>query len=114
MPATLALPLEVDVRNIGVERLEWRTPERSGYVTGITFGYSGGASAHAIRALRFVTDAGTLAGSARMAANPPYDVSAALDFEGDAQMEGRRRSLAIAGTLDRLAIEAKGTLHNAT
>ena len=30
LPATLALPLEVDVRNIGVERLDWRTGDAAG------------------------------------------------------------------------------------
>ncbi len=53
------------MRNIGVERLDWRTGDGSGYVTGITFGYSGGAKTHAVRALRFVTDNGTIEGSAR-------------------------------------------------
>ena len=48
LPADLALPLEVDVRNVGVERLEWRIGARSGHVTGVTFDYAGGARAHAI------------------------------------------------------------------
>src|SRR4029078_6525144 len=30
LPASLALPLEVDVRNMGVERLDWRTGEGDG------------------------------------------------------------------------------------
>jgi len=34
MPESLALPLEVEVRNIGVERIEWRTGDGSGSVTG--------------------------------------------------------------------------------
>ena len=71
LPATLGLPLEVDVRNIGVERLDWKTGENQGYVTGITFGYSGGERMHAIREMRFVTDRGTLAGKAQLAASPP-------------------------------------------
>jgi len=71
LPASLALPLEVDVRNMGVERLDWRTGEGDGFVTGLTFGYSGGAKLHALRTLRFVTESGTLAGSAELAATAP-------------------------------------------
>ncbi len=41
LPANLGLPLEVDVKNIGVQRLDWKTGEGSGFVTGVTFGYSG-------------------------------------------------------------------------
>jgi len=113
VPQTLALPLEVEVRNIGVQRLDWRTGEQAGFVTGITFGYAGGAHEHAIRALRFVTDHGTLAGSAQIAANPPYALSASLDFEGDGEFKGGKAQLAVGGNLERIAIDAKGTLRNA-
>jgi hypothetical protein len=34
LPPDLALPLEVNVRNVGVERLEWRIGARTGTVTG--------------------------------------------------------------------------------
>ncbi len=113
LPASLALPLEVEVRHIGVERLEWKTAEQSGFVTGIVFGYAGGARAHEISDVRFVTEQGTLGGHARMGANPPYDLDAALDFEGDGDWKGGKAQLAVAGTLERLAIDAKGSLHDA-
>jgi len=80
LPSTLALPLEVDVRNIGVERLEWKTIAQRGSLTGIAFNYAGGEVRHEIRDLRFVTEQGTLAGTARVAANPPYDLSADFRF----------------------------------
>ena len=82
---TLALPLEVDVRNIGVERLEWRTAEQKRLRHGHHVRLLRRRGSHAMRALRFVTDDGTIAGSAQMAANPPYDLRAALDFEGDGE-----------------------------
>ena len=112
-PQTLALPLEVEVRNIGVQRLAWRTGEQAGFVTGITFGYAGGARQHEIRALRFVTDQGTLEGAAQIAANPPYALSASLAFEGDGEFKGGKAQLTVGGTLERIAIDAKGTLRNA-
>jgi translocation and assembly module TamB len=114
VPATLALPLEVEVRNIAVERLEWKTVEQSGYVTGIAFGYAGGERKHAIDKLRFVTVRGTLAGKAELAAVPPYALSATLAFDGDGDFKGAQADLSVAGTLERIAIEAKGTLRNAS
>ena len=92
LPATLALPLEVDVRNIGVERLEWRTGERSGYVTGVTFDYSGGARSHAIRALRFVTRSRHARGQrADGGRSRRSTLSGALDFEGDGAVDAAAR-----------------------
>jgi translocation and assembly module TamB len=113
LPPTLALPLEVEVRNIGVQRLEWTTGANSGYVTGITFDYRGGASEHAVDKLRFVTGQGTLSGGARLGAAPPYALSGTLDFEGDGEFKGGKARLAVSGNLEALAVDAKGTLRNA-
>lgn len=113
LPASLALPLEVEIRNIGVQRLEWRTPTQSGYVSGITFGYAGGATAHAIRNLRFVTQWGTLEGDARLGALPPFTVESALSFTGDDTYREARADLAVSGTLEELGIGFKGTWREA-
>jgi translocation and assembly module TamB len=113
MPATLALPLEVDVRNIGVERLEWKTATQRGSVTGIVFNYAGGQVRHEIRDMRFVTEQGTLAGTARVGANPPYELSADVAFEGDGAWKTANAKLAVAGTVERMSIDAKGAYHEA-
>ncbi|HET7844231.1 MAG TPA: hypothetical protein VFL14_08780, partial [Xanthomonadales bacterium] len=113
MPATLALPLEVDVRNIGVERLEWKTVTQQGSVTGIVFNYAGGQVRHEIRDMRFVTEQGTLAGTARVGANPPYELSADVAFEGDGTWKTANAKLAVSGTVERLGIDARGAYHEA-
>ena len=113
LPANLALPLEVDVGNIGVERIDWRTGEGSGYVTGVSFGYSGGARQHAVRALRFATDNGTLTGSAEVDATAPFALRGALAFEGAGSYGGGRANLAGEGTLARIGIAGEGSLRNA-
>jgi translocation and assembly module TamB len=113
LPDTLALPLEVEVRNIGVERLEWKTATQQGHVTGIVFNYAGGATRHEVRDLRFVTEQGTLAGTARIAANPPYELSADLTFQGDGNWKGANAALALAGTAERMSVDAKGAYRNA-
>lgn len=114
LPLSLALPLEVDVRHIGVERLDWRTGESSGHVTGVTFGYAGGAKKHAVSALRFVTDNGTLSGSAEMAAVAPFGLKGVLTFEGDGAYRGGHANLAVAGTLERIDVEGQGALRDAS
>ena len=113
LPPSLAVPLEVDVRSIGVQRLDWRTATQNGFVSGITFGYAGGAREHAIRDMRFVTEWGTLDGNARLAALPPYAIDGALTYEGDGTYQGGRAALAASGTLEELGIAAKGTWRNA-
>ena len=108
MPATLALPVEVDVRNIGVERLEWKTAAQQGSVTGIVFNYAGGQVRHEIRDMRFVTGQGTLAGTARIGAGPPYDLAADLTFDVDGALATAKAMLDFSGTAERMQMDAKG------
>jgi translocation and assembly module TamB len=114
LPDSLALPIEAEVRNIGVERLEWKTLTQEGYVTGIVFDYAGGATRHEVRDVRFVTEQGTLAGTARIGANRPYELSADLALEGDGDWKGANATLAIGGTAERMSVDAKGAYRNAT
>ena len=113
LPANLALPIEVSVHNVGVERLEWKTGEGSGAVTGVTFGYRGGAREHAIDKMRFVTVNGTLTGDLTLAAQPPFGLRGTLGFEGDAALRDARAALTLAGALERIEVGAKGTLRDA-
>ncbi len=112
-PASLALPLEVEVRAIGVQRLEWRTATQGGAITGIAFGYAGGAREHRVRDLHLVTEWGTLAGEARLAAVAPYAIAGNLAFDGDGAYREGRVALAVAGTLTDVALTARGTWHDA-
>lgn len=112
-PASLALPLEVEIRNIGIERIEWRTGTDAGSVTGVAFAYAGGATAHAVRDLRLVTAHGTLTGQARMGAAPPYALDGALAFAGDGDYRGGRANLAVTGTFARIGVAADGGLRGA-
>lgn len=113
LPATLALPLEVDVRNIGVERLEWKTVAQQGAITGVVFNYAGGAARHEVRDLRFVAEQGTLEGTARIAANPPYELSANFAFSGDGAFKTATAKLAVAGTAERMNVDAAGAYREA-
>ncbi len=113
LPASLALPLEVAVSNIGVQRLEWQTGGQSGFVTGVTFDYAGGKAQHEVRRMRFVTEMGTLSGDAQVGANAPYPLRGALAFAGDGPYRGGAAKLDVAGTLERIGIDAAGTLRNA-
>jgi translocation and assembly module TamB len=113
LPADLSLPLEVSVSNVGVERLEWRIGPRAGTITGVVFDYTGGARAHTVSKLRFVTQVGTLAGAAELAAVAPFALSAALNFEGDAAFRDTRADVSAKGTLADFAMNAKGTTRDA-
>ena len=113
LPADLALPLEVSVANVGVERLEWRVGPRAGTITGVVFDYTGGARAHTVSKLRFVTQVGTLAGDAELAAVAPFALSAALNFAGDAAFRDTRADVSAKGTLAKFAVNAKGTTRDA-
>ncbi|MGI8894262.1 MAG: hypothetical protein ACR2HE_01175, partial [Casimicrobiaceae bacterium] len=112
-PGNLALPFEVNLEHVGVERLEWRAGAKNGVITGIAFGYTGGAHAHRLSGLRLVTDAGTLAGDATLGAQPPYAVRGALTFNGAGNYRDARADASFSGTLDSLLLEAKATMREA-
>ena len=113
LPANLALPLEVSVANVGVERVEWRVGPRAGTITGVVFDYTGGARMHTLRRLRFVADVGTLEGEAELAAVAPFGLTAALNFTGDGTYRDTKADVAAKGTLDRFVVNATGTSRNA-
>jgi translocation and assembly module TamB len=113
LPSDLSLPLEVDIANVGVERLEWRVGARAGIITGVVFDYEGGARTHAVRRLHLVTDAGTLAGTADVGAVAPFALNASLDFAGDGAFRDTRADVAAKGTLQQFGLSAAGTSRDA-
>ncbi|MEO8677144.1 MAG: hypothetical protein ABI569_16330, partial [Casimicrobiaceae bacterium] len=112
-PTDLSLPLEVAVDNVGVERLEWRVGARAGTLRGVVFDYRGGARTHAVRKLRFVTDVGTLAGEAELAAVAPFALHTTLNFTGDGVYRDTRVDLAANGALANFAVSATATSRDA-
>ena len=112
-PAALALPLEVSIDGVGVGEVAWRIGPQQGRVTGLTFGYAGGASEHSIRSLRFAHDLGTLQGSVSMASAAPFALSGAATFAGDAALAGLVADAKFAGTLPAIAVSADGSLRGA-
>ncbi len=113
LPVDLSLPLEVTISNVGVERLEWRIGARAGTITGVVFDYTGGARTHTVHKMRFVTDVGTLAGDAELAAIAPFALKAALNFNGDGAWRDTRADVAATGTLAHFAVSATGTSRDA-
>ncbi len=113
LPESLALPLDVEIRNIGVERVEWRTGTGEGHVTGVAFAYAGSAAEHAVRDLRLVTAQGT-SRATRVGATPPYALDGALAFAGDGDFRGGAARVAATGTLARIGVAADGELRGAT
>jgi translocation and assembly module TamB len=113
MPANLALPLEVNIANVGVERFEWRVGPRSGTITGLVFDYTGGAHTHAVRKLHLVTNVGTFTGDAQIAAEAPFALQGNLDFVGDGSFRDTRAGIVTKGTLAQFELAAKGTSRDA-
>jgi len=113
LPATLALPLEVAIRNVGVQSLTWTTPKGNGAISGITFGYAGGATAHALTDMRFATPDGTLTGGVTIGANAPFPLRGEVEFVGEGEWQGLHAAAKLTGPLERLDLEATGTLREA-
>ncbi|MEP6943658.1 MAG: hypothetical protein ABI981_12015, partial [Betaproteobacteria bacterium] len=114
LPSSLALPLEVNIAQAGIGRIDWRAGERSGAVTGLKFGYAGGASQHQISGLEVVTDAGTLNGTIGVGASTPFALAGNIVFRGDGELSDTRVEGGVAGTLELFNLDAKVALRGAT
>jgi hypothetical protein len=69
LPARLAMPPQIEVRQVRVRNLEWATPRGPGAVTDITFGYAGGAASHRLADLRLTLPGGSLTGAVEIGAS---------------------------------------------
>ncbi len=112
-PESLALPVDVDVRNVGVARLEWSEGTSRGAVTGIAFDYSGDALGHHVRNLSLVLPEGALSGELGLGAQPPFAASGTLAFAGAGEFDQMRVDLALAGMLEQLDVDARGNWKSA-
>jgi translocation and assembly module TamB len=113
LPANLALPVEVSVDRIAVGELAWTAGSGGGRVSGIAFGYDGGATRHRLRELTLVTEHGTVTGDATLGASAPFPVTGRMALAGDGALRDAQGEVALSGTLAELLAEAKGRLRDA-
>ena len=112
-PTDLRLPLSVDIERLAVARLDWQAGPRTGYVSGLEFGYAGDATAHRIRNLRFVSEFGTLDGDLEVGARDPLPVSGRATIAGDGPLAGIRVTSSVEGPMARIVVAAQGMLRDA-
>ena len=114
LPADLALPLEVTIARAGIGRIDWTVGDKQGVVTGLVFGYAGGATQHQLRNLEFVTAAGTLSGNLTLGATKPFRLSGSLAFAGDGDYRDASARADLDGTLELLGVDAKVQVRGAS
>jgi translocation and assembly module TamB len=113
-PRTLSLPLAIDIDHVAVATFDWQVGPRSGKISGIEFGYSGGRTTHRLRSVRLVSDLGALAGETTLQADAPFAVGGAIGLTGDGPLEGAKLDAKLSGTLSALRIDATGAFRDAT
>jgi translocation and assembly module TamB len=113
LPQNLALPLEVNLRNVGVERLEWRLGARAGAIDNIAFDYAGGAQAHSLRGLRLATPVGAVSGEASLGAAAPFALQGTLAFDGSGDLRDAQARVQARGTLSIVELSGTGATRDA-
>lgn len=112
-PESLALPLEVSIDGVAVGELAWTIGTQHGHLSGLAFGYTGGAQRHAIRSLRFAHDLGTLTGDVTFAATVPFALAGDATFAGDGALAGVAANAKFGGTLPAITVSADGSMRAA-
>ena len=113
-PRTLALPLTIDIDHVAVATFDWQVGPRTGSITGIEFGYSGGTTAHRLRGVRLVSDLGALTGETTLQADAPFAIDGAFAVTGNGPLEGAKLDAKVSGTLSAVHVDATGSLRDAT
>ena len=113
-PSSLALPFEVTLERLRVERLVWRVGPNSGTITGLAFGYHGGATAHRITGLALAGDTWKLSGGAAIGTEAPFPISGELRLHGSQASVGGAATIGLSGTLASLAVAGTGTTNGTT
>ncbi len=112
-PTDLTLPLEVTIDRITIGELAWQAGPRGGSITGLEFGYHGGAAEHAIDGLRLQSELGALSGAVTLGARAPLPLRGQLAVAGVGPLAGVQVSGSLGGTLTAIDVAAHGTLRGA-
>ena len=87
-PTDLTLPLAIDIDRLAIGEFDWQAGPRTGRITGLELGYSGGKTGHQIRDLSLVSDYGKLTGNLTVGARDPLPVQGSVTLEGAGPIEG--------------------------
>jgi translocation and assembly module TamB len=113
-PTDLTLPLAIDIDRLAIGEFDWQAGPRTGRITGLELGYSGGKTGHQIRDLSLVSDYGKLTGNLTVGARDPLPVQGSVTLDGAGPIEGAHADVTLAGPLARLDVAAKGAYREAS
>ena len=108
VPASLALPLPVDVGGILIERVDWKAGSRQGTLDRVSLSYAGDADGHRVRDLDVRAPGATLTGAIEIGASPPFTVGGSARLMLDAPHPQGRIDATLGGNLVALDIDARG------
>lgn len=108
VPASLALPLPVDIGGILIERVDWKAGTRQGTLDRVSLSYAGDADGHRVRDLDVRVPGATLTGTIEIGALPPFTVSGSARLALDAPHPQGRVEATLGGNLVALDVAARG------
>ncbi|MEP7182111.1 MAG: translocation/assembly module TamB domain-containing protein [Betaproteobacteria bacterium] len=114
LPASLALPLTVDVAHAGIARLEIRDGATTRAFEGIAFAYAGGPDGHALSDIALAADVGRIAGSLAIAATAPFGTRGTFTAAGAGPLEHVTATVTVGGSLAALDVKAALDVGGAT
>lgn len=110
LPASLALPLPVDIGEILIERVDWTAGTRQGTLDRVSLSYAGDADGHRVRDLDVRAPGATLTGAIDIGATPPFTVGGSARLALEAPHPQGRVEATFGGNLVALDIDARGTV----
>ncbi|HVE49929.1 MAG TPA: translocation/assembly module TamB domain-containing protein [Casimicrobiaceae bacterium] len=117
MPQSVALPIDVDIARVIVDRIDWTSAGETTTLTDASFGFVSDQRAHQIRSLRVHAQGTTLTGTASVGTTLPFATSGAASLllvkprpEGrvDLKFDGNLETLELAMRSDIAEVVAEG------
>ena len=108
VPASLALPLPVDVARILIGRIDWKAGTRQGTLDRVSLSYAGDADGHRVRDLDVRAPGATLTGAIEVGASPPFTLVGSARLALDAPHPRGRVEATLGGNLLALDVDARG------
>lgn len=102
LPDSMALPIKVNVKHFGIDRLTLRSSESDQVFLGIQFGFTGDAKRHRYFNLAFSSDFGSVGGEIDLSVTKPYELDGALDWTLGEAASRVFVHAALGGTLSRI------------
>ncbi len=105
LPDSVALPIDLVIERLHIDRVDWRLGGTSGALAGLTLAYSSDKSTHRLRDLDVAAPGLKLSGTASLRTRPPFAITGSLSLALSKPLPEGRVQATLSGDLEALQVQ---------